>query len=86
MVSKMIEKVNKKIENEEMLYVAADCGVGRLMDAVVPERISTENGNIYIEGENLILNITNEKEYNIGFDEIEEEFVIKQGNVTYFLS
>lgn len=85
MVLKLVEKVNEKIDNGQYLHVACDCGAGRIMDAVVPDSIDTEDG-IYIEGENLILNITNDEEINIDFDEIEEEFIIHQGNVTYFLS
>lgn len=85
MVLKLVEKVNEKIDNGQYLHVACDCGVSRIMDTVVPDSINTEDG-IYIEGENLILNITNDKEINIDFDEIEEEFIIHQGSVTYFLS
>ena len=85
MVSKLVEKVNEKIDNGQYLHVACDCVAGHFMDAVTPDLIDVEDG-IYIEGENLILNITNDEEISIDFDEIEEEFIIHHGNVTYFLS
>lgn len=84
MVSKMIEKVYKKIENEEKLCVSVNYGAGHILDAVIPDNISIDEG-IYIEGENLILNITNEEEFKVSFNDHEEEFVIEQGNVTYYL-
>ena len=86
MVSKIMEKVFEKIENGEMLYVSVNCGASHLTDAVIPDNINTEDDGIYIEGENLILNITSEEEFTIAFDNVEEEFIIKQGNVTYYLS
>ena len=86
MVSKIVEKVFEKIENKEKLSVSVNCGAGRMLDAVVPDKISTEDDGIYIEGENLILNITNEEDFNVSFDDVEEEFIIEQGNVTYYLS
>lgn len=86
MVSKIVEKVFEKIEKEEKLYVSVNYGAGHVLDAVVPDKISTEDEGIYIEGENLILNITNEEDFKVSFDDIEEEFIIEQGNVTYYLS
>ena len=85
MVSKIVEKVFEKIEKEEKLYVSVDCGASRVIDAIVPDNISTEDDGIYIEGENLILNITNEEDYKVNFNDVEKEFVIEQGNVTYYL-
>ena len=84
MVTKIAEKVYNKIENEEVLCVAIDCGGSRIMDSVIPETVDVEEG-IYIEGENLILNITNEEEVKIKFDEVADEFIIEQGNVTFYL-
>ena len=86
MVLKIVEMVFEKIENGEMLFVSVKHGASHIIDAVIPDRISTEDGGIYIEGENLILNITGEKEFIITFDNVEEEFIITQGEVTYYLS
>ena len=86
MVLKIVEMVFEKIENGEMLYVSVNCGASHLTDAVIPDNINTEDDGIYIEGENLILNITGEKEFIITFDNVEEEFIITQGEVTYCLS
>ena len=85
MVSKIVEKVLEKIEKEEKLCVTVDCGSSRMIDAVVPDNISTEDDGLYIEGENLILNITNEEDFKVSFDDTEKEFIIEQGNVTYHL-
>ena len=60
--------VFEKIENGEMLFVSVKHGASHIIDAIIPDRISTEDGGIYIEGENLILNITGEKEFIITFD------------------
>lgn len=85
-IAEIAEKVFEKIKKEEVLYVSFNCGSSHMIDAVIPDKISTENNRIYIEGENLILNITNEEEFKVIFDDIEDEFIIKQGNVTYYLS
>ena len=50
------------------------------------DKISTEDDGICIEGEKLVLNITNEEDYKVSFNDDEEEFIIEQGNVTYYLS
>lgn len=86
MVSKIVEKVFEKIEKEELLYISMNCGASHIIDAVIPDKISTEDNGIYIEGEKLILNITNEEDFKISFDDTEEEFIIEQGNVTYYLA
>ena len=86
MVSKIVEKVFEKIEKEEKLHVSVNYGAGHMLDAAVPEKISTKDDGIYIEGENLILNITNKEDFKVSFNDVEEEFIIKQGNVTYYLS
>ena len=86
MVSKIVKKVFEKIEKEEMLYVSVDCGSSHMIDAVIPDKISTEDDGICIEGEKLVLNITNEEDYKVSFNDDEEEFIIEQGNVTYYLS
>ena len=55
--------------------------------AVVPMKITVDEHRILIEGEKLILDITNEKEkFIIYYDKIEEEFIIEQGDITIFLS
>jgi len=84
MVLKLVEKVNEKIEEGKLLCVASECNASRMIDSVVPEMINVENDEIYIEGDNLILHITNEEEYDIVFDEYEDEFVIQQGNIIYY--
>jgi hypothetical protein len=85
MVSRIMERIYEKIENGERLYVCIKSGDSYIMDAIVPDSIDVEDG-IYIEGENLILNISSDTETKIFFDETEEEFVIVQGDITYYLS
>lgn len=85
MVTKIAEKVYNKIENEEKLSVVIDCGASRTMNAAIPDMIDIEDGGIYIEGEDLIVNITNQEEIKIDFDEVADEFIIEQGSVTFYL-
>lgn len=85
MVLKIAERIYEKIEKEEKLCVVINCGKSHIMDKVVPDTVDVEDG-IYIEGENLILDINSDEEIKISFDEAEDEFVIKQGDVTYYIS
>ena len=85
MVTKIAERVSEKIENGELLSVSVNCGASHLMEAIVPDKIDTQDG-IYIEGERLILNITNEENFTVDYDEIEDEFIINQGSNTFYLS
>jgi hypothetical protein len=56
------------------------------MRAIIPDKITTDCHGIHIEGEKLILDITNEQKYDVSYDEDEEEFIIKQGDITFYLS
>jgi len=84
MVSKFTEMVNEKIEEESLLTIGINCGSSHIMEAIVPYTINTDSG-IYIEGENFSLNITDDEEYVISYDEIEEDFIITQGNNVFYL-
>jgi len=86
MVSKLVKRVNDKIENEKLLYITMDCDGSTINNAVVPDMISVEDEEIYVEGGNLMLHITNEKKFQVDYDDSEEEFVIKQGDTTYYIS
>lgn len=84
MVSKIAERIYEKIESGKKLCVLIRFGNSHIMNAVVPDTVDVEDG-IYIEGEDLILNISNDAETKITFDEVEDEFIVEQGDVTYYL-
>ena len=86
MVSKIAKKVYEKIERGEMLHVSMNYGKSHILDAVIPDAINMKDDCIYIEGEKLILNIDKEEEFEIFYNDMEEEFVIKQGKATYYLA
>lgn len=85
MVSRIAERIYEKIENGTKLCVSIRFGNSHIMNAVVPDVVDVEDG-IYIEGEDLILNISNDAETKITFDEVEDEFIVEQGDVTYYLT
>ena len=86
MVSKIAKKVYEKIERGEMLHVSMNYGASHMLDAVIPDAINIEDDCIYIEGEKLILNIDKKEEFEIFYDDLEDEFIIKQGKATYYLA
>lgn len=87
MTLKLVETVSKKIEDAKLLVVGTDIYGSHETVAVVPDKITADDHGIHIEGEKLILDITDDKkDYNVTYDEFEEEFVIKQGDVTYYIS
>ena len=86
MLAKLVEVVNTKIEEEKLLVIGVDWGGSHETNAVIPDRIDTDENGIHIEGENLMLDIASENAYNVSFNENEEEFVITQGQVTFYLS
>lgn len=81
----MIKKVTEKNENEQMLIIEIELAGSHELNRILPEKIDTDHG-IYIEGENYILDISDKEKYEISYDEIEEEFVIHQGNTTFAIS
>ena len=86
MVAKLVERVNEKIAEEELLVIGVK-HVGLCeMNAVIPDKIKTDEKGIHIEGENLMLDITNEEKYEVFFNETEDKFIIKHGAATYHLS
>ena len=85
MVLKLVEMVMGKIEEENLLVISIECGTCHIMNAFIPDTINTENG-IYIEGEYFILDISNKNEYQIEYNEMEDEFIIRQGNTIFYLS
>jgi hypothetical protein len=86
MIANFVETVNKKIEDEKLLVIGIDWTGGHETNAVIPDKIITDDHGICIESKNLILNITNEEKYDMFYDEEEEEFIINQGHVTYHFS
>jgi hypothetical protein len=82
---KLFEMVNERIENNEHIEISMDNGTNRIMSIIMPYMIEVENG-IYIEGENYILTISDEKDYKISYNQQAEEFIIKQENTTFYLS
>ena len=86
MVTKLVERVNEKIAEEELLIIGVNHVGLHEMNAVIPDKIKTDEQGIHIQGENLILDITNEEKYEVFFNETEDEFIIKHGAATYHLS
>lgn len=87
MTLELMQTVNKKIEDGKLLVVGKDLFGTHETVAVIPNKITADEHRIHIEGEKLILDITDDKEkYEVGYDELEEEFVIKQGNNTFYIS
>lgn len=86
MVSKIVEKVYEKIENGEKLYISINYGTDHLIGSIDPDTINTKGDVIYIEGDGFSFTITNKEGIDISYDDIEEEFIIKHENITYYLS
>ena len=87
MTIKLQQMVDRKIEEGKLLVIGSDLVGSHMTTAVVPMKITVDEHRILIEGEKLILDITNEKEkFIIYYDKIEEEFIIEQGDITIFLS
>lgn len=85
MVSRIVERIYEKIESEKKLCVSIRFGNSHIMNAAIPDIVDVRDG-IYIEGGDLILNISNDVKTKITFDEVEDEFIIEQGDVTYYLA
>lgn len=87
MTLRLKQVVNKKIEDEKMLVIGADFLGTYETVAVIPGKITADEHEIHIEGEKLILDITdNKQKFDIIYDEDEDEFIIKQGEVTFYIS
>lgn len=81
------EVVNKKIEDGKYLVIGIEFLGSSKTNAVIPDKIIVNEHEIHIEGEKLILDITDDEEkFYVEYDEFEEEFVIRQGNVTIYIS
>lgn len=83
MLKNFVEMVNGKIEEDNLLTIGIKCGNVHLIDAVVPYTINTDNG-IHIKGDWMNLDIP--ADYEITYDEFDDEFVIECGGMTIFFS
>ena len=83
MVTKFVEMVNCKIESDEFMSVCIKYGDFSIMDSIIPYFIN-DNNNIHIKGEwvDMIIPVTCEISYN----ECEEEYVVKYGDLTIYFS
>lgn len=86
MVSKLIERINEKIEEEKLLVIGIRHDEVRELNTVIPEKIHTDEEGIHIEGENLILDISCGESHKVIYDEVEDQFIIQGESVTIYLS
>lgn len=85
-MKKITEMVNQKIEAGKLLTVGIKCCGLSFIDSVIPEVLINDEESIYIEGGNVILDISKDKVENVTFDEYKEEYVIKCNDLIYSLS
>lgn len=86
MVSKLVAAVESKITKKELLFISMECAGFQALNAIYPECILAEEGNIHIEGGKMILDLSNDVLYTITYNEDENEFTIKQDGVNYYIS
>lgn len=85
MIKELEKKITQKIENEKMLVICRETEGSHNLQRVVPNRINIEHG-IYIEGDDYILDISDKVAYDVSFDELEDEFMVRQGHDIYTFS
>lgn len=85
-MKKLAEMVNQKLEEGKLLTVGIQSHGVSFVDSVVPESLIDDDECLYVEGDNLILNISKEEVSDVMFDELEEEYVVKCGDLVYLLS
>ena len=85
-MKKLAEMVNQKLEEGKLLTVGIQSNGVSFVDTVIPESLIDDDECLYVEGDNLILNISKEEVAEVLFDELEEEYIIKCDNMIYSLS
>ena len=85
-MKKLAEMVNQKLEEGKLLTVGIQSNGVSFVDSVVPESLIDDDECLYIEGDNLILNISKEEVSEVVFNEIEEEYIVKCSDSVYLLS
>jgi len=85
-MNKLTEMVNHKLEEGKLLMVGVQANGTSFVDSVIPELLINNDECLYIEGDNLMLNIPKNKISEVVFDEMEEEYIIKCENMIYSLS
>ena len=83
MMKEFIEMVNEKIKNGDLLTIGIEFGKFNSLNSIFPESICADS-NIHIKGEweNMIL----PKNCDIRYDEYEDEYIIKYGDMTLYFS
>lgn len=78
--------VNHKLEEGELLTVSIKSEAVSVVDSVIPELLINDDECLYIEGDNMILNILKGKVDEVKFDEFEEEYIVTCKETVYSLS
>jgi len=86
MVLQLIEMVQNKIKEGEILTLSMGKGDSYVITSGIPEKVDFKNDKIYIECDNLMLSISADEKYSVSFDEFEEEYIISQGSMKYSLA
>lgn len=85
MVKALETMVVEKIQRDELLVVGIEYRCSNIMGDVSIADFDFSEG-IYIAGDTLRINISNDQEFTIEYDELENEFIIKQGETIFYLS
>ena len=83
MMKNFVEMVNVKIEEEVLLTICIKCGNVNIMNSIVPYSINVENG-IHIKGDWMNLDVPSD--YEISYNEFDDEFTVECENMTIFFS
>lgn len=75
--------IEEKIERDELLVVGIEYKCSNMMGSTSVTDYDFSNG-IYIVGDNLTIDIVDG--FTIKYDELENEFAIKQGETYFYLS
>ena len=86
MVTNLVKRVKEKIAEEELLFYGIKHDGIRELNAIIPEKIKTNEEEIHIEGENLILDITCDEFHKVTYDEVEDQFVFQNDSITIYIS
>lgn len=82
-VNELLMKVESCIENEEQIMFCMEVGKSYITDVVTPEKAIITENKVYIEGGWLTLDI--EGYYDIYYDNENNQHIIKQENIIYYI-
>jgi hypothetical protein len=85
MVKALELMIEEKIQKDELLIVGIEYKCSDMMGDTTIADYDFSKG-IYIVGDTLRIDISNEQEFTIEHDELENEFIIKQGDTIFYLS